>query len=148
MLRYIEEGKKAGARLLVGGEKAHDKGFFVQPTVFADCDNKMKICQEEIFGPVMTIQKFSTIKEVVEKANDTRFGLAAGLVTNSLESCVEIQEQLRAGQVYVNCYMGVQESTPFGGFNDSGIGRELGEDALKNYTEKRTIIMKKPAGLM
>jgi aldehyde dehydrogenase (NAD+) len=138
---------KEGAKLLTGGKAMNRTGYFMEPTVFADCDNQMKICREEIFGPVMTIQKFSTNQEAIQIANDTEFGLAAGLATTNLDDFQEISSQLRAGNVFINGYNTTQENTPFGGFKASGIGRELGEDCVNDYTETRTIIMKKPDAL-
>ena len=102
----------------------------------------MKICQEEIFGPVMSILKFKTYDEVIERANDSNYGLGAGVVTRSTETYLKIANALRTGCVWVNCYDVLQQGIAFGGFKDSGIGRELGELGLRNYIEYKTVIVK------
>lgn len=104
----------------------------------------MTIAKEEIFGPVMSIMKFKTIDEVIERANNSQYGLGAGLVTKSIDNAMKISNALRAGTVYVNCYDVFDANTPFGGYKDSGIGRELGEYGLKNYQETKTVIIKRP----
>ena len=144
IMSYIEKGKSEGARLLAGGNRVDRKGFFVEQTVFADVKDDMTIAREDIFGPVMSIMKFSSIPDVIKRANDTNYGLAAAVCTNSLETALHISNELRAGQVYVNCYGMLQTTTPFGGFKDSGIGRELGPDALDNYLDTKTVIIKRP----
>ena len=144
ILGYVEEGKKEGAKLLTGGNRHGNKGFFVQPTVFADVKDDMKIAKEEIFGPVMSILKFKDIDEVIKRANNSQYGLGAGVVTRSIDNALKIANGVRAGTVYVNCYDVFDSSAPFGGFKDSGIGRELGEAGLKNYLESKTVIIKRP----
>ncbi len=104
----------------------------------------MKIAKEEIFGPVMAIMKFKDTNEVIERANNSNYGLAAGIVTKSLDNSIKISNALRAGTVYVNCYDVFDGNTPFGGYKDSGIGRELGEPALHSYLENKTVIIKRP----
>ena len=104
----------------------------------------MTIAREEIFGPVMNILKFKTIEEVIARANDSEYGLVSGVVTKDLDNAIEISNGLRAGQVFVNCWMATNTNTPFGGFKNSGIGRELGENCLKNYLETKTVIIKRP----
>ena len=104
----------------------------------------MKIAKEEIFGPVMSILKFKDADEVIRRANDSQFGLGAGLVTKSIDTALKISNALRTGTVYVNCYNVIDVNTPFGGFKDSGIGREQGEPALQNYLESKTVIIKRP----
>jgi len=144
ILGYIESGKKEGAKLLTGGARHGSKGWFVQPTVFADVKDEMKIAKEEIFGPVMSILKFKSVDEVIKRANDSHYGLAAGVVTKNIDNALKIGNGLRAGTVYVNCYDVFDANTPFGGFKDSGIGRELGEAGLRNYLETKTVITKMP----
>lgn len=129
--------------MLCGGNRIGKKGFFFETTVFADVKDDMKIAKEEIFGPVMSVMKFKTIDEVIKRANNTEYGLTAGICTQSLESALEISSALQAGQVYVNCYAAGGTTAPFGGFKNSGIGRELGYSAIKHYTETKTVIMKK-----
>ena len=142
ILSYIDIGQKEGAKLLTGGKRHGTKGFFVEPTVFADVKDDMRIAKEEIFGPVMSILKFKTIDEVIKRANDSEYGLGAGVVTKNIENALKISNGLRAGTVYVNCYDVFDANTPFGGFKDSGIGRELGEYGLRNYCETKTVIIK------
>jgi aldehyde dehydrogenase (NAD+) len=144
IMGYIEAGQKEGAKLLTGGKRVGNKGWFVEPTVFADVKDDMKIAKEEIFGPVMSILKFKNIEEVIERANNSEYGLGAGIVTKSVENALKLSNGLRAGTVYVNCYNVFDANTPFGGYKDSGIGRELGEYGLKNYLETKTVIMKRP----
>jgi len=104
----------------------------------------MTIAKEEIFGPVMSIMKFKNIDEVIQRANNSNYGLGAGLVTKNIDNAIKISNALRAGTVYVNCYDVFDANTPFGGYKDSGLGRELGEAGLKNYLESKTVIVKRP----
>ncbi|XP_054638344.1 aldehyde dehydrogenase, mitochondrial-like [Dunckerocampus dactyliophorus] len=144
ILGYISSGKREGAKLMCGGGAAADRGYFVQPTVFGDVQDNMTIAREEIFGPVMQILKFKTLEEVVERANDSKYGLAAAVFTNDINKASYISNALRAGTVWINCYdvFGVQ--APFGGYKASGNGRELGEYGLDNYTEVKTVTMRVP----
>jgi aldehyde dehydrogenase (NAD+) len=141
VMGYIESGKKDGAKCVAGGERAGDKGYFVQPTVFADVGADMKIWQEEIFGPVMCIKKFKSIDEVVDMANDTIYGLAAAVWTKDIGTAQEIIQRVRAGTIWVNCYNVFDNGAPFGGFKASGLGREGGEYSLRNYTEVKQVTM-------
>jgi len=143
-MRYIEIGKKEGATLAYGGNRVGDKGYYIQPTVFSDVTDNMTIAKEEIFGPVMQILKFKTIDEVIERANNSPYGLGAGIVTKSIDNAHKLANGLRVGTVYINCYDVFNELTPFGGFKDSGLGRELGPNGLRNYLENKTIITKIP----
>jgi len=142
IMGYIDIGQKEGAKLLCGGKRSGDRGYFIQPTVFADVTDEMTIAKEEIFGPVMSILKFKTIEEVIERANKSSYGLGAGIVTKSFDNAIKIANALQAGTVYVNTYDVFRPSTPFGGFKNSGVGRDLGEYALKGYTEVKTVIVK------
>jgi aldehyde dehydrogenase (NAD+) len=144
ILGYVESGKKEGAKLLTGGKRVGSKGFFIEPTVFADVQDNMTIAKEEIFGPVMSILKFKSVDEVIERANNSHYGLAAGIVTKNVETAIKLSNGIRAGTVYVNCYDVFDANTPFGGFKDSGLGRELGEAGLRNYLESKTVIIKRP----
>ena len=146
ILSYIESGKNEGARILTGGKRIGNKGFFLEPTVFIDVKDEMTIAKEEIFGPVMSILKFKTIDEVISRANKTSYGLGAGLVTSDINKALQITNALRVGTVYVNCYDVINESTTFGGFKDSGIGRELGPSGIESYLEKKNVIIKIPNG--
>ena len=144
VLSYIESGKQQGAKLECGGERHGDKGFFIKPTIFSGVQDNMKIAREEIFGPVMQIFKFKTQEEVIERANDTEYGLAAGVFTTNLDRAIMVSQAIRAGNVWINCYdIGVSQS-PFGGFKASGFGRELGEYGLQQYSEVKTVTIKLP----
>ena len=144
ILSYIDSGVKEGAKLVHGGKRHGTKGFYVEPTVFADVKDDMKIAREEIFGPVMSVLKFKTIDEVIERANNSVYGLGAGVVTKDISKALKVANALRTGTVYVNCYNVFDANTPFGGYKDSGIGRELGEYGLKNYLETKTVTMARP----
>lgn len=139
ILSYIETGKKEGARLVTGGSKVNRAGYFVEPTVFADVTDSMTIAKEEIFGPVQTILKFKTLEEAIERANDTTYGLGAGILTKDISTALKVAKQLKAGSVWVNCYDYVTPQTPFGGYKQSGVGRELGEDGIHEYLETKTV---------
>ncbi len=139
IMSYIEHGKSQGARCVTGGERHGDKGFFITPTVFADVRDDMAIARDEIFGPVMSVVKFADTEEVIERANTTDYGLAAAVWTRDIGKAHAIANRVRAGTVWVNCYDVFDAAAPFGGFKRSGIGRELGEKALDNYTELKTV---------
>ena len=139
ILSYIAKGREQGARVVTGGERFGDKGFFIKPTIFADVRDDMAIACDEIFGPVMSVIKFSEIEEVIKRANTTDFGLAAAVWTRDIGKAHAIADRVRAGTVWVNCYDVFDAAAPFGGFKRSGIGRELGEKALDNYTELKTV---------
>jgi aldehyde dehydrogenase (NAD+) len=142
VLRYIASGKKEGARLVCGGGSVGDRGYFVEPTVFADVKDDMTIAREEIFGPVMSIIKFRDIDEVVQRANHTEYGLAAAVWTRDIGKAHTIANSVRAGTVWINCYDVFDAAAPFGGFKQSGMGRELGEYGLQQYTEVKTVTVK------
>jgi aldehyde dehydrogenase (NAD+) len=139
ILSYIDKGKEQGARCVTGGERHGDKGFFIKPTIFADVKDDMAIAREEIFGPVLSVIKFHDIEEVIERANTTDFGLAAAVWTRDIGKAHAIAHRVRAGTVWVNCYDVFDAAAPFGGFKRSGMGRELGEKSLDNYTELKTV---------
>ena len=139
VMGYIEHGKNDGATLLTGGNRVGQLGYFIEPTVFTDVRDDMKIAQEEIFGPVMAVLKFKDIDEVVERANKTMYGLAAAVWTKDVTKALRMANRLRAGTVWVNCYDVFDAAAPFGGFKMSGIGRELGQYALQQYTEVKTV---------
>ncbi|CAG8554227.1 18673_t:CDS:10 [Acaulospora morrowiae] len=139
IMSYIESGKKEGATCLIGGERHGAEGYFIKPTIFTDVNEKMTIMQEEIFGPVSAIAKFSSEEEAIEKAHLTRYGLAAAVFTKNITRALKLSNELKAGTVWVNCYNLVDVSTPFGGYKESGIGRELGKYALNEYTQVKTV---------
>ncbi|KAK9881173.1 hypothetical protein WA026_014521 [Henosepilachna vigintioctopunctata] len=135
----INSGMNEGAKLQTGGKRIGDVGYFVEPTVFSDVKDNMRIAKEEIFGPVQSILKFETMEEVIERANNTDYGLAAGVITKDINRALEFAQAVRAGTVWVNTYNMVLPQTPFGGYKSSGMGRELGPDALEEYLETKTI---------
>ena len=139
VMGYVDSGRKAGAHLLTGGKRFGDKGYFIEPTVFANVDHDMQIAQEEIFGPVMSIIPFDDIDQMIHHGNKTMYGLAAGVWTRDIVKAHRMAAELKAGTVWVNCYDVFDAAAPFGGFKMSGIGRELGEYALRNYTEIKTV---------
>ncbi|MBU5253040.1 aldehyde dehydrogenase family protein [Lysinibacillus capsici] len=142
VLGFIEKGKAEGARLVAGGRRAFNKGYFVQPTVFADVQDHMTIAREEIFGPVMSIFSFETIEEVIARANDSKYGLAASIWTENVKKAHYISSKLQAGTVWINDFGLEWETMPFGGYKQSGIGREMGgEYGLSNYTEIKSVFV-------
>ncbi|MBX9585104.1 MAG: aldehyde dehydrogenase family protein [Gemmataceae bacterium] len=141
VMGYIGKGQKDGAKMLAGGSRVGETGYFVEPTVFADVTDEMTIAKEEIFGPVMSILRFKDVDEVVERGNRTFYGLAAAVWTRDVKKAIAVSNRLRAGTVWVNCYDVFDAAAPFGGFKMSGIGRELGQYALQLYTEVKTVIL-------
>jgi aldehyde dehydrogenase (NAD+) len=145
VLRYVALGKEEGATLLAGGEKAEDgelaKGNFVRPTVFADVTPDMTIAKEEIFGPVLSVLSFDDEEEAIDIANDTGFGLCAGIWTRNLGRAHRMAARLQAGIVSVNEYPITFPQTPFGGYKQSGIGREQGLDAVYHYSRVKNVLV-------
>ncbi|RDD40374.1 Retinal dehydrogenase 2 [Trichoplax sp. H2] len=139
ILELIDSGKAEGADMKCGGSRHGDQGYFVQPTVFADVKDDMRFAKEEIFGPVMQIFKFSTIDEVIERANNTVYGLAAAVFTKDIKRAIHVSNHIRAGTVWINCYHMTACQAPFGGYKMSGFGRELGEYGLELYSEVKTV---------
>ncbi|MBE7105727.1 aldehyde dehydrogenase DhaS [Bacillus cereus] len=139
VMGYIEKGIAEGAEILCGGNKPFDQGYFVSPTVFADVNDEMTIAKEEIFGPVISALPFNDIDEVIDRANKSQFGLAAGVWTENVKTAHYIASKVRAGTVWVNCYNVFDAASPFGGFKQSGLGREMGSYALNNYTEVKSV---------
>jgi aldehyde dehydrogenase (NAD+) len=132
------EGVKQGAQLIVGGKRVARDGFFFEPTIFAVNDDNL-LAREEVFGPVMCVFKFDSIEEAIERANASEYGLAAAVFTRDLDTATTVALALRAGVVWVNCYDILEACVPFGGYKSSGIGRELGEAGLHQYSESKTI---------
>ncbi|KAH9912714.1 NAD-aldehyde dehydrogenase [Fomitopsis serialis] len=139
IFKYIGLGKEQGAKCLVGGEKRQSKGYFVDPTIFTDVTPEMKIFQDEIFGPVLSVTKFKTEEEAIAQANNTTYGLGAGLHSNDANQCMRVAGELEAGTVWVNQYNLLYNNVPFGGKKQSGIGRELGSYALEEYTSVKAV---------
>jgi aldehyde dehydrogenase (NAD+) len=142
VLGYIEVGKKEGAKLIAGGNRVSvdgSKGFFIEPTIFGDVKNDMKIAQEEIFGPVLATLSFDDVDQVVELANRNPYGLAAAVWTRDVKKAHSVSRQLRAGTVWINTYGLMDAALPFGGYKSSGFGRELGGHAIEHYTEVKTV---------
>ncbi|WP_206886469.1 aldehyde dehydrogenase family protein [Alicyclobacillus mali (ex Roth et al. 2021)] len=139
VLGYIESGIEEGAEVLTGGGKATERGYFVQPTIFANVRDDMTIAKEEIFGPVVAAMPFEDLDEVIARANNTHYGLAAGVWTENVRAAHYIASKLKAGTVWVNCYNVFDAASPFGGYKQSGIGREMGSYALNNYTEVKSV---------
>ncbi|MCW5557980.1 MAG: aldehyde dehydrogenase family protein [Verrucomicrobiae bacterium] len=137
---YLEAGKREGARVAVGGNLWGDQGYFVEPTIFADTRDHMKIMQEEIFGPVLSVTSFEDINEVLNSVNATPYGLAAGIWSGDLAKARQVADHVLAGTVWINCWNIFDPSLPFGGFKQSGWGRENGHQALDLYTETKTVI--------
>jgi aldehyde dehydrogenase (NAD+) len=141
VVSYIEVGKTEGAKLVAGGgaTKVNGKGLFIQPTVFADATNDIRISREEIFGPVVPVIPFDTEDEAVRLANDTSYGLASGIQTGDMRRALRLADRIKAGTVWLNTWHKYHPNAPFGGFKMSGYGREQGAEALESYTQYKTI---------
>jgi len=139
ILKYIDYGQQDGAKMVSGGKRIGDRGYFIEPTLFSGVTDNMRIAREEIFGPVLSVLKFKNVDEIIHRANDTNFGLAAAVWTRDIAKAHRFAKGVRAGTVWINCYDVFDAAAPFGGFRQSGIGRELGEAGLANYTELKTV---------
>ncbi|KAF8472255.1 aldehyde dehydrogenase [Russula ochroleuca] len=139
IMGYINSGKEQGAKVHIGGERHGSEGYWIQPTIFTDTRPDMRIVQEEIFGPVCVIIKFEDEDDVLRQANDTLYGLAAAVFTNDITRGIQFAHKLHAGTAWINCTNSVHTNVPFGGFKQSGIGREQGEYALSNYTNVKAV---------
>jgi acyl-CoA reductase-like NAD-dependent aldehyde dehydrogenase len=146
ILGFIEIGVQEGATLALGGKRlkegAFAKGFYVEPTIFSDVTPSMRIAREEIFGPVLTVMKFSSPEEAVKLANDTNYGLAAGLWTKSIDKAIQCSRELKSGMIYFNTYLETSPQLPFGGYKESGVGRENGAEGLQEFMEVKSVFMK------
>uniref|UniRef100_A0A0D9WRP5 Aldehyde dehydrogenase 1 n=1 Tax=Leersia perrieri TaxID=77586 RepID=A0A0D9WRP5_9ORYZ len=140
VLRYIEQGKTEGATVLTGGKPCGKKGYYIEPTIFTNVKDDMIIAKEEIFGPVMCLMKFKTMEEAIARANDTRYGLAAGVVTRDMDVANTMARSIRAGVVWVNCYFAMDSSCPFGGRKMSGFGKDDGMHALDKFLAVKAVV--------
>jgi acyl-CoA reductase-like NAD-dependent aldehyde dehydrogenase len=141
---FIDTGRREGAVLRAGGERATGDlahGFFIKPTVFADAKDDMTVVREEIFGPVVVAMPFEELDEVIARANATAYGLAAGVWTRDLKTAHRVAAGIRAGTVWVNCYNLIDPASPWGGYKESGYGRDMGEAALHEYTELKNVLI-------
>jgi phenylacetaldehyde dehydrogenase len=136
---YMNQGKQDGACYVTGGTRAGDRGYFVRPTVVKDVKPNMSIVREEIFGPVVVAEPFTNPEELISRANQTEYGLAAGIWTRDISKAHRIAAELRAGTVWINCYNIFDAALPFGGYKQSGWGREMGREVLEQYTETKAV---------
>lgn len=137
--RYIEAGRDEGAEVVVGGSQRGDRGYFVEPTVFVNTNPQMRVVREEIFGPVLVVQPFEDLDDVAAMMNDSEYGLAAGIWTRDISKAHLLARKVRAGTVWINCYHAIDAALPFGGFRQSGWGREMGHEVLNAYTEVKAV---------
>jgi aldehyde dehydrogenase (NAD+) len=139
IMSYIDKGQNEGANLVTGGKRVGDRGFFIEPTIFDNVSDEMSIAKEEIFGPVLSVLTFDDKEDMIRRANETFYGLAAAIWTRDISTAHDFARRVRAGTVWVNCYDAFDAAAPFGGFKMSGHGRELGEEGLRAYTENKTV---------
>ena len=146
VLSYIDLAQEEGAKLLTGGQRVTTgdlaRGNYVPPTIFSDADNSMRVCQDEIFGPVEMVMPFETVQEAIEIANQSRYGLAAMVWTKNLDTAHRVARQVKAGTVWVNCFFVRDLRAPFGGYKDSGVGREGGAYSHEFFTESKAVVIK------
>jgi len=141
ILDYCQSGKQEGAKVVTGGERntTAGKGYFMKPTIFSEVKDSMRIAREEIFGPVVSAIRFSDASEAIQRGNRTNYGLSAAVWTRDIKKAHTIARKLRAGVVWINTYNSFDAASPFGGYKESGIGRELGKYALANYLETKSV---------
>jgi aldehyde dehydrogenase (NAD+) len=143
ILSFIEAGKQEGATLVCGGKEVTvpgcENGHFIEPTIFTNVTNDMKIAQEEIFGPVLCVIRYSEVDDAIRMANDTIYGLAAGVWTRDVNKAYDVAKKLQAGVVWINDWHMLRSDAPFGGYKQSGIGREMGQQSLDAYTQVKHV---------
>lgn len=137
----VKEAVKQGAKVACGGKKVERPGYFYENTIITDLTDDMTIHNEEVFGPVQNVYKYSTLDEAIHRANKHQYGLSAGIMSQDITECMRAAEELKAGQVYINTWFNINENSSFGGHRQSGIGRELGEAGLQGYLETSTILI-------
>ena len=142
VLGFLASGEKDGAKAVVGGKRHGDTGYFVEPTVLVNTKPGMKVVDEEIFGPVVCAQPFEEIEEVEAQANNTAYGLAGAVWTKDMSKAHRLARAMKAGTVWVNCYNIFDAALPFGGYKQSGWGREMGREVLEHYTETKSVVVK------
>ena len=142
VLDYIRIGREEGATLAYGGEALDRPGYYIQPTLFTDCSNDMRIVQEEIFGPVLCVVPFDTEEEALRLANDNIYGLAGSVFTQDISRAIRVVRQLEVGSVSVNTHDAGDVSMPFGGYKQSGIGKDMGKEQLEHFLETKSVIVK------
>ncbi|KAL5572682.1 hypothetical protein UlMin_022279 [Ulmus minor] len=141
ILSYIEHGKREGATLLTGGKPiGQNSGYYIEPTIFTDAKEDMLIVKDEIFGPVLSLMKFKTIEEGIKRANDSKYGLAAGIVTKDLNIANTVSRSLKAGSIWINCYFAFDSDSPFGGFKMSGFGKDFGMESLNKHLQVKSVV--------
>ncbi|KAA1083509.1 aldehyde dehydrogenase (NAD(P)(+)) ald5, variant 2 [Puccinia graminis f. sp. tritici] len=141
IMGYIKSGKDEGATCLLGGDRHGQEGFFIQPTIFTDVKAGMKICKEEIFGPVVVVMKFKDEEDAIRQANDTVYGLVSAIHSTDITKALRVSKRIKAGTVWINCYNRIASQVPFGGYKESGLGRECGSYALSNYTAVKSVFI-------
>jgi phenylacetaldehyde dehydrogenase len=141
VMGYIEAGKRDGASVAIGGDSAAANGYYVNPTVLVNVKPEMSVVRDEIFGPVVVAQRFDDLDEVAKAANDTCYGLGAGIWTKDLSAMHRLAAKIKAGTVWGNCHAVIDPALPFGGYKQSGIGREQGRQGVEAYTEVKTVII-------
>jgi len=143
VMNYIEQGKKAGASVAFGGDAAaSDGGYFINPTVLVDVKPEMSVVREEIFGPVVVAQRFDDLDQVAKDANDTAYGLGAAVWTKDVSSMHKLAAKIKSGTVWGNCHAMIDPALPFGGYKQSGLGREQGREGVEAFTELKSVIIK------
>jgi phenylacetaldehyde dehydrogenase len=141
VMGYIEAGKRDGASVAMGGDAPNTNGYYVNPTVLVDVNPQMSVVREEIFGPVVVAQRFDDLDEVAKAANDTCFGLGAGVWTRDISTMHRLASKIKSGTVWGNCHAAIDAALPFGGYKESGIGREQGRQGIESYLETKTVVI-------